>query len=524
SEWICAAVGQGHTSAITTLGVARGRCIPGDHDVFATGASDGTVKIWEYDSVKGSLECVQTISVGAKYSMALSLSFLPNTSIPILISGGTDHKVSLYVKVDGKFVHTLSLQGHTDWIRSIDICTFTTTSNNESLITGFHDGDLMVATSSQDKYIRLWKIAETTTEVAATDATEAEEKDKGSSGADGFDQAIEMLQSLIGEEGDGGRQLSTKAHIIDVDVDGSKRKFTVMFDALLIGHEDWVHSVSWQPPQIIDGIYHQPLSLVSASADKSVVIWKPDPMNAIWTSEARLGEVGGTAFGFYGALFGPSGKWILAHGYNGAVQLWENQGDVEYWEARIGLSGHFASVESISWNPTGDFIVSSSLDQTTRLWGQWNREGLSTWHELARPQIHGYDIHCVTFFHQYGFVSGADEKVIRVFEAPRSFLESFQGINGLIESDAVKEQRPIGASIPALGLSNKAILPGAPADENVNVAFKQLVPNVISRPPYEQYLIQHTLWPELNKLYGHGFELISVAASHDGSLIASGSK
>ena len=35
-----------------------------------------------------------------------------------------------------------------------------------------------------------------------------------------------------------------------------------------------------------------------------------------------------------------------------------------------------------------------------------------SWHELARPQIHGYDMQCVAMLSSLQYVSGADEKVL----------------------------------------------------------------------------------------------------------------
>jgi len=34
-----------------------------------------------------------------------------------------------------------------------------------------------------------------------------------------------------------------------------------------------------------------------------------------------------------------------------------------------------------------------------------------------------------------------------------------------------------------------------------------------SRPPPEEALAQNTLWPEAQKLYGHGYEIFAIAAT-----------
>ena len=83
------------------------------------------------------------------------------------------------------------------------------------------------------------------------------------------------------------------------------------------------------------------------------------------------------------------------------------------WVPRIACSGHSGPVEDVAWDPTGRFVVSVSHDQTTRLFGRWQPGPAAppTWHELARPQVHGYDMTCVAFVRPHVLLSGADEKV-----------------------------------------------------------------------------------------------------------------
>ena len=65
------------------------------------------------------------------------------------------------------------------------------------------------------------------------------------------------------------------------------------------------------------------------------------------------------------------------------------------------------------------------MDQTTRIFGELyhSDESQREWHEIARPQVHGYDMTDAVFLDSLKFVSIADEKVVRVFEAPRNFVQ-----------------------------------------------------------------------------------------------------
>ena len=67
------------------------------------------------------------------------------------------------------------------------------------------------------------------------------------------------------------------------------------------------------------------------------------------------------------------------------------------------------------------------------------------WYEIARPQVHGYDLQCLAMINRYKFASGADEKVIRAFEAPRNFIENFCSLCGKdLKTELQKEVRVLG--------------------------------------------------------------------------------
>jgi elongator complex protein 2 len=74
-----------------------------------------------------------------------------------------------------------------------------------------------------------------------------------------------------------------------------------------------------------------------------------------------------------------------------------------------------------------EYFLSVAKDQTTRFHAKWSKTG--TWHEFGRPQIHGYDMQSIAFLNRCTFVSGADEKLARIFEAPKLVLKNYYNVS-----------------------------------------------------------------------------------------------
>jgi elongator complex protein 2 len=139
-QWIPVHTITEHKQPILSIGIMKGVHLP--IETFAVGSSDGMVTLWSLTDT----ECVQldTLNLGNTYAFSMVMAYLPNTQIPMLMVGGTDKLISIYCWQNGKFEKKLSLSGHLDWIRCLDIC-----QSGHSLL---------LASGAQDKYIRLWKI------------------------------------------------------------------------------------------------------------------------------------------------------------------------------------------------------------------------------------------------------------------------------------------------------------------------------------------------------------------------------
>lgn len=474
--------------AITTLD---------NSNVFVTGGADGKVKLWR--ACDERIEKLATLELKPRFiPLTLALGPLATGSTDVastfLIAGGTRNDIQVYsvedVLSNPRFKLSATLTGHEAWIRSLAL-----TPNS--------DGGFLLASASQDKYIRIWHFR----------------SDNASSSGNATSANAVMT---------GRGTLTAKVQTVSA----AGIKYSITFEALLLGHEDWIYSASWSPkasnPQ-----------LLTASADGSLSIWEADPVSGIWISISRLGEISGqkgattatgSAGGFWIGLWSPEGKMVTCLGRTGSWRLWQFDEASQFWTQRHAISGHINSVNGICWAPDGSYLLSTSSDQTTRLHAEWKRGEKRSWHEFSRPQIHGYDLNCIASTNSHQFSSGADEKLLRVFNQPKDVAHMLHRLCQ-IPLPSELTQMPETAAIPVLGLSNKAMDDREEATEG-DLA-EELDPNTtgsdasltdIQEPPTEDLLSRHTLWPEHEKLYGHGSEISEAATPIGGDVLATACK
>lgn len=438
---------------------------------YVAAFSDGSLAVYE-EKKREKVTLLRRLELGRKSIMETVTVTVVGDQV-LLAAGGVDGKVHLF-EVTDTVTKLLELEGHTDWIRSL---AFDRQKTDVGEV-------VTLASASQDQRIRLWRI---TTRLKDATATSGEVQE-------GF-----------------------LAH-------GCNFTYTVSFDALLVGHEDWVTSVQWMD---------NGSSLLSSSMDNTLIVWTTlDDQSGAWSPSLRVGEMGGNGLLAAGVLPARDGRLnLISLGFGGQLERWGQQpAPSKLFLPAIAVNGHCAEVTDLSWSPKGDYLASVSLDQTTRILAPLNVvEGedkcTQKWYEISRAQVHGYDINCGCFVLGVRpandlFVSGADEKILRVFEAPDEVKELVDRLKSPEKNsqDTAERTRTVQhAYLPELSLTNKSESSSISDDGYAKLS------NTVALPVGDR-LSRKTLWPEQRKLYGHGNELLSVTSSHAGDLIASACK
>ncbi len=451
----------------------------------------------------------------------------------------------------GGWKHQGSLLGHLGWVTCLD---WLKDYNNDD---GGGGGEhMMLASGSHDARIRLWKfhpgvvcneedvIVATEGGVGGGESSRGEDDQGDHDDDDENDDGDDLV-----EEGEARMYIRYKTN------DGTMMESAVTLEALLIGHEESVTAVSWRP------MSNTPC-LISSSMDRSILIWMEENdyttsdtttatiegVGNVWAPVTRVGTAGGilggsvgsSLLGFVNVMWNGNGSEIIGHGYGGAIYFWSRRGnnEIDRWRANPCITGHFRGCNDISWEVSeGLYLLSAGLDQTCRLWTHLPLPTKSRiWREVGRPQVHGYDLNTVACIGdgntemKHRFVSGADEKEARSFDAPISTVKLLNLIHGRVNQDGVDKNRIERAFIPSLGLSNRATADDAMEEDSYgNTAQDNLILNssdikptkislnsvkkMLSILPHERDLGVTSLWPEIRKLYGHQTELVCLATN-----------
>ena len=83
---------------------------------------------------------------------------------PLLLAGGVDSAVRIYVQQDnGEFEFACFLKGHENWVRGIAAVQFG--GESSSAASAAH-ADVWIATASQDRMVRVWRLTADTGEAS----------------------------------------------------------------------------------------------------------------------------------------------------------------------------------------------------------------------------------------------------------------------------------------------------------------------------------------------------------------------
>jgi len=300
----------------------------------------------------------------------------------------------IYQKVDKKFMNLPSVAHHSRIV-------YTVASSKL---------DNLIATGSDDKSIRLWRINYEDTSLRCIAKLESRScinslafSPDGTRVAAALDSGwIELYDIATGKnegalEGQSTSEVWTIAfspdgnQLISGSLDRSVRIWNVKqrdCSWALRGHDEWVNGVAVAP---------NGTSIVSCSGDKTVKVWDTRNMNCKSTLRGHTDFV-------RSVCVLQDSKTVVSASDDGFLRVWDLDTN-----AVSAISGHEKGIYSVSEGP-GSLVCSASRDQTVRVWDVGKKQLTHTFHH------HGGDVNSCCFVGRGAeyIASGSDDKTVQI--------------------------------------------------------------------------------------------------------------
>lgn len=207
---------------------------------FSTFSTNGNLNIYNFNSEKNAFEIYSNINYKKKLQDVISLFVLDREYLMIL-SGGYDNLINVHtikrsiLNNDAHIEYKLSLQGHMNSIRDISFAPLAET---------YMSKDFLFASSSQDSYIRLWRISKISKEE--------------------IDKLAENMKKINDSSSIYEEYKTKMSYIFNTK---EQEYYNIVLDSILSGHEESVSSIRW-------GIMNEKNVLLSSSFDFTLSLWK----------------------------------------------------------------------------------------------------------------------------------------------------------------------------------------------------------------------------------------------------------
>ena len=411
----------GHTNGVNSVSFSP------DGNTIATGSDDHTVRLWDVNTGR-NIKTFTGYTDTASFSHGVnSVSFSPdgNTIASVNdttdhslggleVTGGEEHPVFLWDVDTGRNIKTLT--GHTYSVKSVSFSP---------------DGNT-IASGSLDGTVRLWDVETGGLLRTLTGDTSVSFSPDGKIIATGSEDGTVRLRDV-----DTGRSVKTLTGvgivysmsfspdgntIASVNNTGDHTFIGLEFAnwdypirlwdvdtgrniKTLTGHTDGVNSVSFSP----DGN-----TIATGSDDRTVRLWDVNTGRNIKTLTGHTFSLGVNS-----VSFSPDGNTIVSindtiHRTFGGAEDWEHP--VLLWDVNTGrhirtLTGHTSNVNSVSFSPDGNTIVSGSADDTVRLWD------VNTGRHIRTLTGHTSSVFSVSFSPDGNtIVSGSADDTVRLWD------------------------------------------------------------------------------------------------------------
>lgn len=294
-----------------------------DGQMLASASLDGTIKLWTPE--KTLLNFLQ-----GHQDAVWGVDFSPDSQT--LVSGSWDGAIKLWRR-DGQVL--ASFDGHDEAVFDVAVAppmkvNFPSENGrvkhkqenqgNSEIIESLSTNELIIATGSVDKTIKLWQGEGTLLKTLRGHSSSVYSVDFSPEG-----------QLLASASADSTIKLWTR--------EGKLLK-------TLTGHSDVVFDVIFSP----DGQL-----IASGSQDKTIKLWTRDG--------TLLKTLTGHDDSILGLAFSPDSQRLASASWDNTIKLWTREGIL-----LATLEGHRDRVNGIAFSPDGQFLASADLDKTVKLW------------------------------------------------------------------------------------------------------------------------------------------------------------